>query len=313
MLLATYRAQEVAASDVGAGESSRNRLDKDFVLLQSLGAGAFSQVWKVRERASGAVWAVKAGKPYTGKKNRSVVMKPVTKTKLTYRLRQLEEVSILHSLTTSPHENIISFVDAWEYRSRLYLRTEVGECGDLARFLEAIGDFGGLGEIRCWKLLAETTAALAHIHALGIVHLDIKPSNILITRAGSIKVADFGMSSVCQPDGRVGGLSPALPSVGADGMFTWSAQVGDDADMASASDSETSAATEAGGIRTMMTIPSPIVDREVEGDREYLSPEALGGTVGVYSDVYSLGVLMLEVVGNVAVPSSQFPPRLSAP
>lgn len=69
MLASTYRAH-ASKPNHDVIDYRRNRLDKDFVLLQSLGAGAFSQVWKVRERKSGEVSAVKAGKPYTGKKNR---------------------------------------------------------------------------------------------------------------------------------------------------------------------------------------------------------------------------------------------------
>ena len=48
------------------------RLEKDFVLVQSVGSGEFSKVWKVRGKKDGRLWAVKAGKPYTGLKNRLV-------------------------------------------------------------------------------------------------------------------------------------------------------------------------------------------------------------------------------------------------
>lgn len=60
------------SSGGGAYERSerRNKLDADFVLVQGIGAGEFSQVWKVRSRRDGAVSAVKAGKPYMGVKNR---------------------------------------------------------------------------------------------------------------------------------------------------------------------------------------------------------------------------------------------------
>ena len=49
------------------------RLERDFVLVQSLGRGEFSQVWKVRDKKVGRLWAVKAGKSYTGYKNRCVL------------------------------------------------------------------------------------------------------------------------------------------------------------------------------------------------------------------------------------------------
>ncbi|RSH85623.1 hypothetical protein EHS25_003762 [Saitozyma podzolica] len=247
MLAASFRAQGVTKNRAVSGAA--NRLQRDFEVVQSLGAGEFSQVWKVKDKR-GKVFAVKAGKPYTGSKN---------------RLRQLEEVSILHSLSLNPHSNVIQFIDSWEHARRLYIRTELAECGDLARFLEALGTRAALAN-----------PAIQHVHNHDLLHLDIKPSNILITMSGSLKLADFGMSTVSSPEGQaVASLSPALPQMEG-GEFVW---------------------------RQEGTMPSPIVDREVEGDREYLCPEALGdGPVGRPADVYSLGILLLEAALNVVLP-----------
>lgn len=205
-----------------------------------------------------------------------------------FSLRQLEEVSILHSLSLDSNPHLIHFVDSWEHRNRLYLRTELAECGDLSRFLDALGDTGGLGETRCWKLLSELSLALKHVHAHNILHLDVKPSNVLITRSGSLKLADFGMSTISDLAGRAADLSPALPLLGSDGGFVWSEIDSDKPEE-----------------RSIITVPSPIVDREVEGDREYLCPEALGdGAVGREADIFSLGILVLEAALNVVLPSN---------
>lgn len=150
---------------------------------------------------------------------------------------------------------------------------------------------GGLGEIRCWKLLSELSSALKHVHSHHILHLDVKPSNILITRSGSLKLADFGMSTISNPSGHAADLSPALPMLGSDGAFTWSETEDQDG--------------RDGAERKMETVPSPIVDREVEGDREYLCPEALGeGAIGREADVFSLGIMVLEAALNVVLPSN---------
>ena len=53
-------------------KGTAGRLEKDFTIVQSVGTGEFSHVWKVRDKHEGRFWAVKAGKPYTGQKNRYV-------------------------------------------------------------------------------------------------------------------------------------------------------------------------------------------------------------------------------------------------
>ena len=70
MLSATFRAQ--ADNKQGKLSKHGSRFNIDFTIVQSLGRGEFSQVWKVRERSSGKLFAVKAGKTYTGFKNRCV-------------------------------------------------------------------------------------------------------------------------------------------------------------------------------------------------------------------------------------------------
>lgn len=121
-----------------------------------------------------------------------------------------------------------------------------------------------MGEIRVWKTLCELSNGLAHIHKNNFIHLDLKPSNILITAQGSLQIADFGMSTILTLSGTIGAVSPALPDA-VDGEFVW--REGQDGSV---------------------PVPSPIIDREVEGDREYLSPEALQKeTIGRPADVYS--------------------------
>jgi hypothetical protein len=67
MLATSFRAAQ--RGNKARQRGAPNRLQTDFKLVQSLGAGEFSQVWKVRDK-EGKVWAVKAGKSYTGTKNR---------------------------------------------------------------------------------------------------------------------------------------------------------------------------------------------------------------------------------------------------
>lgn len=260
------------------GSEGITRLETDFALVENLGSGAFSQVWKVREKKTGKVFAVKAGKPYTGAKN---------------RLRQLEEIAILRELSLDPHPNVVQYIDSWESHSRLYILTTLVDCGDLSSFLSLLSDHGGIREARVWKSLVELAEGIDHIHKHHFLHLDVKPSNILINSAGGLVVADLGMAVVCGdgPDGHMlGGMSPALPERDEKGGFVWD-QVETPMD---------------NGKKSLAMVPSPIMDREVEGDREYLCPEALSEAemIGKGADVFSLGILLLEAALNVVLPSN---------
>jgi mitosis inhibitor protein kinase SWE1 len=47
-----------------------SRFEREYVMLEPIGNGEFSTVWKVKERKTGGIWAVKRGKPYLGVKDR---------------------------------------------------------------------------------------------------------------------------------------------------------------------------------------------------------------------------------------------------
>jgi mitosis inhibitor protein kinase SWE1 len=215
-------------------------------------------------------------------------------------MRQLEEASILRQLSLDPHPNIVRFIDSWEHCGRLYIRTELAPYGDLSTFLEAMtgagdGGGGGLGEIRVWKTLIELGEAINHVHANGLLHLDIKPSNVLIREDGGLMLGDFGMATVASEGSQLG-LSPVLPEEGPDGGFIWDieeskgdldgvndgAQKGDELVASSCSEVVGSCKSS----RTVNVVMSPMIDREHEGDREYLCPEALKGEVGKAADIF---------------------------
>ncbi len=59
--------------------------------------------------------------------------------------------------------------------------------------------FPGLRFDRAWYYLQQVLGALAAGHALGIVHRDVKPSNILIRRDGVVKMTDYGIAHLVRP------------------------------------------------------------------------------------------------------------------
>ncbi len=182
-----------AGSSFGSGDSSmdlrlraqeHSHLETAFTVEETIGSGDFSEVLKAVSRSTGYAYAVKRmKKAYSGPRD---------------RLRRLEEVDVLRALSTfgKPHPNIVSLFGAWEEEGHLYLQLELCPLGSLAFFLEEYGQqVGALDEPRLWKILAELSSGVAYIHAHNILHLDLKPANVLITEHGTLKIGDFGMAT----------------------------------------------------------------------------------------------------------------------
>ncbi len=89
------------------------------------------------------------------------------------------------------HPNILSvFGFGQSAAGHLYFAMELVEGGDLGALLKR----GPLPPVEALRLVKEICAALEAAHAEGVVHRDVKPSNILLAADGTVKVADFGIA-----------------------------------------------------------------------------------------------------------------------
>ncbi|KAF8894006.1 hypothetical protein BD779DRAFT_1435579 [Infundibulicybe gibba] len=173
-------------------EEQPGRFERDFVEIDELGSGEFGKVIKVRckhDDGRGA-FAIKKSQRFEGVK---------------HRLRLREEVDILKHLSNATvslgqqnrHPNVLAYIDSWEEAEGLYIQTELCESGNLARFLWEYGRaFPRLDEARVWKIIVDLSNGLRFIHDAGVIHLDLKPSNVFVTAEGRFKIGDFGMASL---------------------------------------------------------------------------------------------------------------------
>merc|ERR1712130_178055 len=90
-------------------------------------------------------------------------------------LREVELVSRLDD-----HENVLRYHCVWQENLKLFIQMDYCLC-NLRKFSALEKKRGPLKESLIWDWLFQLSKALAHIHAGGILHLDIKPENILVT------------------------------------------------------------------------------------------------------------------------------------
>lgn len=163
-------------------------LYEQFNNVQVIGQGQFSKVYQVTLPDTNNKYAVKSVNP--NKHN--------PKGRIIQEISLLAEISETNSNDQDGKEYIIDFISSWKEMDTFYIMTNYYENGNLDKFLEdqIISKKKRLEDWRIWKIVVELCLALRFIHdSCHIVHLDIKPANIMITFEGNLKLADFGMAT----------------------------------------------------------------------------------------------------------------------
>nr|WP_255652513.1 serine/threonine-protein kinase [Corallococcus sp. AS-1-12] len=88
------------------------------------------------------------------------------------------------------HVNILQVFDAGSDGERHYLTVELLEGKDLRQVMQE----GRPTLANALRWLTHATVALEHAHARGVLHRDVKPGNLFITRTGVLKLMDFGLA-----------------------------------------------------------------------------------------------------------------------
>lgn len=189
-----------------------------------VGRGSSAEVRRARDLRDGSVVAIKLFHPESSQQD---------------RLRQRRELALLARLR---HPGLVgmrdSGIDDTVEGGRAFVVTDLVEGPTLARRIRD----GVLDPADVRRIGVQLASALAHVHAAGVVHRDVKPANVLLGDGLQARLADFGIA------------------VAIDGTV----------------------ATEAGC---------------VVGTAAYLSPEqARGQTVGPPTDVWALGLVLLEAL-----------------
>jgi len=111
--------------------------------------------------------------------------------------RFLREGKIAASLD---HANIVTVFDVGEEGGRYFIVMELVEGTNLLDLVQSKGPVASKDVMSIARQVAE---ALAYAHERGVIHRDIKPGNILLTKDGAVKVADLGLARPIREDTEV--------------------------------------------------------------------------------------------------------------
>lgn len=169
-------------------------LDKigEFLNLEELGSGGMGAVYVGYQPAARRLVAIKT-------------LFPEYVSDETHLARFMHEARVYERLD---HPSIVHYVDSGRMETMPWIAIEYVRGEDLTHRLEREGRLPVEEALRILEHLAD---ALAHAHEKGIVHRDMKPDNVLLTRDGVVKLIDFGIAQADfegafhEPEGKIVG------------------------------------------------------------------------------------------------------------
>lgn len=195
-----------------------------YELLEKIGDGGMAVVYKARCRLLNRFVAIK-------------ILKPEFTKDLKFIENFRRESQAAASLS---HPNIVNIYDVGKEGNIYYIVMELIEGQVLS---DIIKNDGPMAYAKAVEIVKQIALALSFAHKNHIIHRDVKPHNVLITREGTAKITDFGIAKAVNAGTIVGNTGTIMGSV------------------------------------------------------HYFSPEqARGGYVDEKSDIYSLGIVLYELV-----------------
>jgi serine/threonine-protein kinase len=157
-------------------------VDERYEVLAVIGEGGMGRVYRVRHRRLGRSFALKA-----------LRVELARDTNLAERF--IQEARAAAVVT---HPNVVQINDFGTlYTRQPYFVMELLEGRTLARIIR---EEGPIEPVRCLTIARQIAEAIAAAHAMGVIHRDLKPDNIILVRpSGShttVKVLDFGLAKV---------------------------------------------------------------------------------------------------------------------
>jgi tRNA A-37 threonylcarbamoyl transferase component Bud32 len=178
----TKRATDPAGKRQRTGNSTTLKLRSgdrlgSYIIERLIGAGGQAEVYLARDVTLRRLAAVKALRPMTDRMREQV----------------LAEARVVATLD---HPNVVRVYHVEVKDSICYMAMEYVEGGNLHRKMRRMGN---LSPEEALEIVIQAADALHHAHQRGVIHRDIKPQNLLLTKDGALKLADFGLALLTSP------------------------------------------------------------------------------------------------------------------
>ena len=151
-----------------------------YEIVEKIGAGGMGEVYRARDPRLGREVAIK--------------VLPSSLSQNVDRLARFEKEA--RTTGTLNHPNVLAIYDVGSDGGVPFLVTEL-LTGETLR--ERI-DGGSLTRRKALEFAAQIADGLAAAHGKNIIHRDLKPDNVFITRDGHVKILDFGLAKLTEPD-----------------------------------------------------------------------------------------------------------------
>jgi hypothetical protein len=163
-------------------------LNQRFTLDKELGRGGMGAVYRATDLVLGRPVAIKVLKEHTGDE-------------VGGRIRL--EAQILARLV---HEHIVRIYDFGEAEGLYYFVMEEVDGSSFFRRAKVLDLAAKL------RILAQVADALDYAHHQGVIHRDVKPANVLLTKSDSARLSDFGLSVLMEADSQDSGILRGTPT-----------------------------------------------------------------------------------------------------
>jgi len=146
-----------------------------------IGKGGFGKVWKVEKKKSKQLYA----------------MKEMAKSRVITKRSVNSVINERKLLTTLKHPFIVNMAFAFQDRENLYLVMDLLTGGDLRYHISRHRKFT---EEQTRFFVGCMILGLDYIHKNGIIHRDIKPENLVFDHSGYLRITDFGIARIWNPE-----------------------------------------------------------------------------------------------------------------